>query len=93
MNADTRIRDAAILAMATVALAPQPTVSSSRLKTLKREEINANDYRDPDHLRTHLEAFIERYGNRYRLHSATLRFLGTRRSLEPMKVGSEENNS
>ncbi|MCM3905672.1 MAG: hypothetical protein ND866_28600 [Pyrinomonadaceae bacterium] len=39
------------------------------------------------------DAFIERYGNRYRSHSATLRFLGTRRSLKPMKVGSEENNS
>ena len=40
------------------------------MKTLKREEIYANTYRDLDHLRTHLEAFIERYYNRYRLHSA-----------------------
>jgi putative transposase len=30
----------------------------------------ANPYRDLDHLRTHLEVFIERYYNRYRLHSA-----------------------
>jgi integrase-like protein len=86
----------------------------SFVKTLKREEIDANTYRDLDHLRTHLEAFIERYYNRYRLHSAlgyrppeefertmasantlggaTLRFLGTRSSLEPMQGGSEEKN-
>jgi transposase InsO family protein len=42
----------------------------SFLKTLKREEIYANDYRDLDHLRTNLEAFIEQYYNRCRLHSA-----------------------
>jgi transposase InsO family protein len=42
----------------------------SFLKTLKREEIYANDYRDLDHLRAHLEAFIEQYYNRCRLHSA-----------------------
>jgi putative transposase len=42
----------------------------SFLKTLKREEIYANDYRDLEHLRTHLAAFIERYYNRDRLHSA-----------------------
>ena len=42
----------------------------SFMKTLKREEVYANTYRDLDHLRTHLEAFIERYYNRYRLHSA-----------------------
>jgi putative transposase len=42
----------------------------SFLKTLKREEIYANDYRDLDHLRTNLGAFIEQYYNRCRLHSA-----------------------
>lgn len=42
----------------------------SFMKTLKREEIYANDYRDLDHLRTNIEVFIERYYNRIRLHSA-----------------------
>jgi transposase InsO family protein len=42
----------------------------SFIKTLKREEIYANTYRELEHLRTHLEAFIERYYNRDRLHSA-----------------------
>jgi transposase InsO family protein len=42
----------------------------SFLKTLKREEVHANDYRDLEHLFTNLEAFIERYYNRHRLYSA-----------------------
>lgn len=42
----------------------------SFMKTLKREEIYANTYRDLEHLRAHLEAFIDRYYNRDRLHSA-----------------------
>jgi putative transposase len=43
----------------------------SFIKTLKREEIYANDeYRDLDHLRENIEEFIERYYNRCRLHSA-----------------------
>jgi transposase InsO family protein len=42
----------------------------SFMKTLKREEIYANDYRDLDHLRRHIETFIEDYYNRCRLHSA-----------------------
>src|SRR5271167_4366878 len=42
----------------------------SFMKTLKREEIYANDYRDLDHLRTNIELFIEQYYNRQRLHSA-----------------------
>jgi putative transposase len=42
----------------------------SFMKTLKREEIYANDYRDLDDLRTNIEAFIEQYYNRRRLHSA-----------------------
>jgi putative transposase len=42
----------------------------SFMKTLKREEIYANQYRDLDHLRAHIEEFIERYYNQQRLHSA-----------------------
>jgi transposase InsO family protein len=42
----------------------------SFIKTLKREEISANDYRDLDHLRLNMEDFIDRYYNRDRLHSA-----------------------
>ena len=42
----------------------------SFMKTLKREEIYANDYQDLDHLRTNIEAFIEQYYNHCRLHSA-----------------------
>jgi transposase InsO family protein len=42
----------------------------SFMKTLKREEIYANDYVDLNHLRSTIEAFIEQYYNRCRLHSA-----------------------
>jgi hypothetical protein len=42
----------------------------SFMKTLKREEIYANKYRDIDDLRTHIEEFIDQYYNRQRLHSA-----------------------
>ncbi len=42
----------------------------SFLKTLKREEIYANRYRDLGHLRRNMEVFIEQYYNRVRLHSA-----------------------
>ena len=42
----------------------------SFMKTLKREEIYANQYRDLDHLFANIEAFIEQYYNRCRLHSA-----------------------
>jgi putative transposase len=42
----------------------------SFLKTLKREEIYASQYRDLDDLRRNIEAFIEQYYNRQRLHSA-----------------------
>jgi putative transposase len=42
----------------------------SFMKTLKREEIYANDYRDLKHLLGNIEAFIEQYYNRSRLHSA-----------------------
>jgi len=42
----------------------------SFMKTLKREEIYANEYRDLDHLRGNIVAFIDSYYNRVRLHSA-----------------------
>ena len=42
----------------------------SFMKTLKQEEIHANDYRDLEHLRESIADFIERYYNRCRLHSA-----------------------
>jgi len=42
----------------------------SFMKTLKREEIHANEYRDLDDLRSNIRAFIEQYYNRLRLHSA-----------------------
>lgn len=42
----------------------------SFMKTLKREEIYVSDYRDLERLRANVEAFIEQYYNRQRLHSA-----------------------
>jgi len=42
----------------------------SFVKTLKREEIHAHEYRDQSHLREHIAAFIDTYYNRVRLHSA-----------------------
>jgi putative transposase len=42
----------------------------SFVKTLKREEIYANDYRTLEHLATNIDQFIEQYYNRCRLHSA-----------------------
>jgi len=42
----------------------------SFIKTLKREEIYANECADLEHLRAHMEEFIERYYNQQRLHSA-----------------------
>jgi transposase InsO family protein len=42
----------------------------SFMKTLKREEICAHDYRDLEHLLESVEGFIENYYNRCRLHSA-----------------------
>jgi putative transposase len=57
----------------------------SFLKTLKREEIYANDYRDLDHLRANIEDFIDRYYNRCRLHSA----LGYRSPEEFEKAATE----
>jgi len=42
----------------------------SFIKTLRWEEIYANEYQNLDALRTNIEAFIEQYYNRQRLHSA-----------------------
>ena len=42
----------------------------SFFKTLKREEIYANEYRDLENLRGNIEEFIDRYYNPRRLHSA-----------------------
>jgi hypothetical protein len=42
----------------------------SFIKTLKREEIYANEYDDLEHLLRNIEEFIEQYDNRQRLHSA-----------------------
>jgi putative transposase len=42
----------------------------SFMKTLKQEEIRANDYRDIEHLRKNVTEFIEGYYNGKRLHSA-----------------------
>ena len=42
----------------------------SFIKTLKREEVYAAEYRDLEHLRANIEEFIDRYYNRSRLHSA-----------------------
>jgi transposase InsO family protein len=40
------------------------------MKTLKQEEIRCSEYRDIEELRANLRAFIERYYNTARLHSA-----------------------
>ena len=42
----------------------------SFIKTLKREEIYANEYSNLDHLRGNIAEFINHYYNRVRLHSA-----------------------
>src|ERR1700704_3431457 len=42
----------------------------SFIKTLKREEIYANQYENLEHLRANIEEFIDQYYNRQRLHSA-----------------------
>lgn len=42
----------------------------SYMRTLKREEIHVNQYRDLEHLRANITIFIDQYYNRQRLHSA-----------------------
>ena len=60
----------------------------SFMKTLKQEEIYANDYRDLEHLIESVEEFIEHYYNRCRLHSA----LGYRPP-EEFEKESEQGNA
>jgi putative transposase len=60
----------------------------SFMKTLKREEIHANQYDDLEHLRVNIAEFIEQYYNRQRLHSA----LGYR-SPEEFEQQAERPNS
>jgi len=60
----------------------------SFMKTLKREEIHANQYDDLEHLRANIAEFIEQYYNRQRLHSA----LGYR-SPEEFEPQAERPNS
>ena len=50
-------------------LRQMPVVRASSRRS-SGEEIYVNDYQDLDHLRANIEDFIERYYNRYRLHSA-----------------------
>jgi putative transposase len=42
----------------------------SFMRTLKREEVYATEYRDLDHLQKNIAEFIENYYNRLRLHSS-----------------------
>jgi putative transposase len=42
----------------------------SFMKTLKQEEIRANEYRDLEHLRKNVTEFVDHYYNGQRLHSA-----------------------
>jgi putative transposase len=59
------------------------------MKTLKREEIYANDHRDLEHLVESVGEFIEHYYNRCRLHSA----LGSRPPEEFEIVGEIQMSS
>jgi putative transposase len=62
----------------------------SFIKTLKREEVYANEYENLDDLRDHIEEFIERYYNQKRLHSA----LGYRSPAEfEQQIGCAEASS
>lgn len=42
----------------------------SFMKTLKKEEVYCNEYKDLNDLKMHIETFIDRYYNERRLHSA-----------------------
>ena len=61
----------------------------SFMRTLKREQIYANVYRDLEDLRTHIEQFIEQYYNRCRLHSA----LGYRSPQEFEQMAGNKNTA
>lgn len=56
----------------------------SFFRTLKREEVDAKEYKDLQDLRLNISAFIECYYNRIRLHSA----LGPREEFEQVTVSS-----
>jgi putative transposase len=45
-------------------------MAESFMKTLKHEEVDASDYRDLEHARQAISAFLETVYNRQRLHSA-----------------------
>jgi transposase InsO family protein len=65
------LRDHAIIPSMSRPAHPHDNAScESFMKTLKREEIYANEYRDLEQLAKSLEAFIESYYNQCRLHSA-----------------------
>jgi len=59
----------------------------SFMKTLKREEIYANQYDNLEQLRANIEKFIEQYYNRQRLHSA----LGYRSPAEFEQQNARDN--
>jgi putative transposase len=61
----------------------------SFMKTLKREEIYANQYANLEQLRTNIEEFLERYYNRQRLHSA----LGYRTPEEFEQQNQQQNRA
>jgi hypothetical protein len=62
----------------------------SFMKTLKREEIYANCYKDLGHMRVNIEEFIERYYNRQASLSIGLSFPGrVRTASRPLWVGGE----
>ena len=44
--------------------------AESFMKTLKQEEVNGQTYRDAEHAKNAIGAFIEQVYNRQRLHSA-----------------------
>ena len=68
--ADALARHDMVASMSRAGCPYDNAMCESWMKTLNQEEIYANDYRDVEHLTTHLEEFIERYYNRLRLHSA-----------------------
>ncbi len=47
-----------------------PPNGKSFFRTLKREEVDAKEFRDLEELRLNITAFIDRYYNQERLHSA-----------------------
>lgn len=64
----------------------------SFIKTLKVEEIYVSEYQDREDLRSHLQAFIEQYYNRLRLHSA-LGYQSPERFEQQLEVASASATS